>query len=140
MTGFLGDYTAEFMQRGRGPDKRPRKRRIGRDALTAASAGITGAGLGVTVPGVLPVRSKAVDKALTSRRMNRIPLVGKQLRGMAIEQRRGYSKAARKYGQYLSANSAAITAAGLAGGVIGLGVGLNQVRRSRKKARMARKG
>lgn len=142
MTTFLGDYTAEFMlgRRGRpkgSKDKKPRQRRIGRDALNVASAGGTGAGLGFAGVGLLPVRSKTVDKALVSKRMNRLPVVGKRLRGMAMNQQKGYDRLARKSGQYLAANLPAQTAAGLAAGAVGLGIGANQVRRSRRKARLS---
>ena len=38
---FMGDYTAEF---GRGPDKRPRRRRMARN-LAIAGAGVVGTGV-----------------------------------------------------------------------------------------------
>lgn len=142
MTIFLGDYTAEFMRmpgRGRGPDKKPRKRkgRLGSDALQVGSMTGAGVGLGFAGVGAAPIRSKTVDRALASKKMNRIPVLGKRIRAMAINQQAGYDKLARKSGQYLAANLPAQTAAGWVGGAAGAAYGLNYVRRQRKQARLA---
>lgn len=132
MTTCLGDYTAEFR---RGPDKRPRKRRLGSDALQVGSITGAGAGLGFAGVGMAPVRSKTVDRALVSKKMNRVPVVGKRIRAMAINQQKGYDKIARKTGQYLAANLPAQTAAGYVGAGLGAAYGLNYVRRQRAAAR-----
>lgn len=121
-------------------DKTPRKRKgngVWGDVRTVADKGIYGAGAGFVIPGLLPVRSKLADRALRSKKMNHIPVVGKRLRGMAISQQRGYDRTARKAGQYLAGNLTAQTAGGLALGTAGLAYGLNKVRQRRRAQRLS---
>ena len=119
----LGDF-AEF---GRGPDKRPLKRRMGQDASRVGSAAIAGASIGALAPVLVPRKVGFVNKALTSKAMGRVPGIGRGLRRQAI-------KASKLP---LNQNPAAVTAGALGSGALGVGYGLNQVRRDRRKSRMA---
>lgn len=139
MTNMLGDY-ATFARPMGARDKKPRKKRQGvwGDVRTVADKGIYGAGAGFVVPGLLPVRSRGADKLLRSRKMNKVPVVGKRLRGMALSGQRGVPVAQRKAGQYLAANLPAQTAGGLALGTAGLGYGAYKVWKRRRDASKGR--
>jgi hypothetical protein len=69
-----------------------------------------------------------VDKALTSKRMNLIPGVGKALRNQALNAPKGLA---------LNQNLAAQTAGGLTLGTAGLLYGLNKVRQRRRAQRLS---
>ena len=121
---MLGDYTAEFR---RGPDKRPRKRRIGQDASRVGSTAIAGASLGTLAPVLVPRKVGFINKALASKGMKRIPGIGKGLQAQGSQARN----------LPLNQNAAAVTAGALGAGALGAAYGLNQVRRDRRKARLA---
>jgi len=134
---FIGNVENQI-DFNRGKDKKPRKQRSDKGqkrkaAGQIASAAGTGAGLGFAGVGLLPVRSKAVDKALVSKHMKKIPIVGRPLRRMAVSTQRGYDKASRKAGQYLAANLPAQTAGGIAVGTAAAGLAAARLLRERRK-------
>lgn len=133
---------AEFARPVGAKDKTPRKKRgqgVWGDVRTVADKGVYGAGAGFVIPGIIPIRSKRADRVLRSKGMNRIPVVGKSLRGMAISQQRGYDRTARKAGQYLAGNLTAQTATALTLGTAGLAYGANKVRQRRRAERLGLK-
>lgn len=121
---FLSDDLATF-RRGRGKDRKPRKRKLLSDIGTVADKAVYGGGAGFAGVGLLPFRSKRVDRALRSKAMGKVPLVGKGIRQMALE-------TANRKGNFLAANLPAQTTAGLIGAGAGIAYGLNKVRKNRK--------
>jgi len=121
---MLGDV-AEFQAPGQ---PRKKKSRLWGDVRTIADKGLYGAGGGLAVTALSPFKSKRVDKALTSQRLNKVPVFGKRIRNMALTV---------KPGGYLASNPAAMTTAGLVTGAAGLAYGANKVRQDRRRQRLA---
>lgn len=126
---MLGD--AQFARPRGSKDRYPRKKRKSQlwgDVRTVADKGIYGAGAGFVVPGLIPRGSKTVDRVLSSKRMNRVPIVGKALRNQAVTAGKGLA---------LNQNLAAQTTGGLVLGSAGLLYGLNKVRQRRRSRRLS---
>lgn len=100
------------------------------DIRTLGDKTLYGAGAGLASVSLLPFRSKKVDAFLRHKRMDKIPIYGRPIREMALE---NFNK--NKLGTRIAMNTPAYVTAGLLGAGLGAGYGAYKVIQNRRKNR-----